>query len=274
MESNANDRVSQEQEESGVTFEVVEMEDAAEDDLEKQRKTARKGVYLLPNLLTTAALFCGFYAIIASVNSQFEKAAIALFAGMVFDGLDGRVARLTKTQSAFGAQYDSLADMVTFGVAPAMLIYSWSLSSLGKVGWMVGFIWVACAALRLARFNVQIGGTANDYFTGLASPAAAATIAAYVWLGFDMGVKGQSISLVSLLLTAMSAGLMVSSFRYPSFKGFDLRGKVPFVNILLVVVLFAVIFSDPPKVLFLMSLGYAIFGLVSGIKNRFNNPRS
>lgn len=274
MESNASDRVLQEQDESGVTFEVVEMEDAAEDDVEKHFKTPRKGVYLLPNLLTTAALFCGFYAIIASVNAQFEKAAIALFSGMVFDGLDGRVARLTNTQSAFGAQYDSLADMVTFGVAPAMLIYSWSLASLGKVGWMVGFIWVACAALRLARFNVQSGGVANEYFTGLASPAAAATLAAYVWLGSDVGVKGQGISFISLLLTATIAGLMVSSFKYPSFKGFDLRGKVPFVNILLVVVMFAVIFSDPPKMLFAISLGYAMFGLVVGIKRRFNNPRS
>jgi CDP-diacylglycerol--serine O-phosphatidyltransferase len=271
VELNANNQVPQEQEEPGVTFEVVELEAAAEDDIEKNRKTPRKGVYLLPNLLTTAALFCGFYAIIASVNLLFEKAAIALFAGMVFDGLDGRVARLTNTQSEFGAQYDSLADMVTFGVAPAMLIYSWSLSSIGKVGWMVGFIWVACAALRLARFNVQIGCAAKNYFTGLASPAAAATLASYVWLGSDVGIKGENLSILSALLAAILAGLMVSSFRYPSFKEFDLRGKVPFVNILLVVVMFAVIFSDPPKVLFVLFLGYTLFGLVGGIKRKFAN---
>ncbi len=269
MELNAKDRASQEQEESGVTFEVLELEDTAEDGLEKHRKTTHKGVYLLPNLLTTAALFCGFYAIIASVNHQFEKAAIALFAGMVFDGLDGRVARMTKTQSAFGAQYDSLADMVTFGVAPAMLIYGWSLSFIGKVGWMVGFIWVACAALRLARFNVQIGVVAKEYFTGLASPAAAATLAAYVWLGVDLELKGESFCFISVILTALLAGLMVSSFRYPSFKEFDLRSKVPFVNILLVVVMFAVVFSDPPKMLFILSLGYTFFGLIGGVRRRF-----
>lgn len=243
---------------SGLTFEVVEVEV----DASSQR---RRGVFLLPNLFTTAALFCGFYAIIASVNGLFEKAAVSLFAATMLDGMDGRVARLTKTQSAFGAQYDSMSDLVAFGVAPAVMVYVWSLSGLGKVGWMVCFFWVACAALRLARFNVQVNEVSKNHFTGLPSPPAAAVVAYYVWVGFDSGLDGQAWALFSAFVTFVAAALMVSNLRYPSFKEIDFRGRVPFVSILAIVMLFAVIFIDPPRVLLLIAAGYTLLGMFLGL---------
>lgn len=226
------------------------------------RKVRHRGVYLLPNLFTTAALFAGFYAIINAVNGRFAEAAAAIFVAMVLDGLDGRVARLTNTQSAFGAEYDSLSDMVAFGVAPALVAFEWALGSLGKVGWMVAFIYVAGAALRLARFNTQIGSTDKRFFIGLASPAAASVVAGTVWAFSDFGIQGSSMAFLVALLVAAAGVLMVSNIKYHSFKGVDLRGRVPFVAILVVVLLFAVVFSDPPRVLLLIFLAYAASGPV------------
>ncbi|MET1081340.1 MAG: CDP-diacylglycerol--serine O-phosphatidyltransferase [Pseudomonas sp.] len=230
------------------------------------RKVRHRGIYLLPNLFTTGNLFAGFYAIINAMNGNFYVAAAAVFVAMVLDGLDGRVARLTNTQSAFGAEYDSLSDMVAFGVAPALLAFEWALSSMGKVGWMVAFIYVAAAALRLARFNTQVGTADKRYFIGLASPAAAGVVAGTVWAFSDLGVKGTEMSVfivvVFAILVAAAGMLMVSNIKYYSFKDLDLKGRVPFVAILVVVLVFAVVFSDPPRILLLIFLAYAASGPV------------
>src|SRR5690606_10683197 len=226
------------------------------------RKVRHRGIYLLPNLFTTANLFAGFYAIINAMNGNFYVAAAAVFVAMVLDGLDGRVARLTNTQSAFGAEYDSLSDMVAFGVAPALVAFEWALGSLGKVGWMVAFIYVAGAALRLARFNTMVGKADKRYFIGLASPAAAARVAGTVWAFSDFGIKGSNMAFVVALLVAAAGCLMVSNIKYHSFKDLDLRGRVPFVAILIVVLLFAVVFSDPPRILLRIFLAYAASGPV------------
>lgn len=227
----------------------------------------RRGIYLLPNLFTTASLFAGFYAIVKAMGSQFEHAAVAIFVAMVLDGLDGRVARLTNTQSAFGAEYDSLADMVAFGVAPALVAYSWALSGLGKLGWLGAFVFAAAAALRLARFNTQVGIADKRYFQGLASPSAAAIVAGMVWVGFDYGIDGELVALPALVVTVLAGTLMVSKFRYYSFKSLDLRGKVPFVAVLAVVVVFVFISIDPPQVLFLGFLLYAASGPILTLRD-------
>ncbi|WP_462379461.1 CDP-diacylglycerol--serine O-phosphatidyltransferase [Pseudomonas sp. Marseille-QA0892] len=224
------------------------------------RKVRHRGVYLLPNLFTTANLFAGFYSVINAINGNFYVAAATIFVAMVLDSLDGRVARLTNTQSAFGAEYDSLSDMIAFGMAPAILAFEWALGSLGKVGWMVAFIYVAGAALRLARFNTQIGKADKRYFTGLASPAAAGVVAGTVWAFSDFGIQGSNMAFVVAVLVAAAGMLMVSNVRYYSFKDLDLRGRVPFVAILAVVLVFAVVFSDPPRILLLIFLAYAASG--------------
>lgn len=220
----------------------------------------RKGIYLLPNLFTTAALFSGFYAIIASINGRFEAAAVAVFVSMLLDGLDGRVARLTNTQSDFGAEYDSLADLVSFGLAPALIIYEWSLASLGKIGWSAAFLYTVFAALRLARFNTQVGKVDKAYFQGLASPAAAAVISGFVWVGNDYNWTGTEWAPLALVVTIITGLLMVSRIRYYSFKDLDLKGRVPFVTILIVVMVFVLISIDPPQVLF---FGFSLY-LISG----------
>jgi CDP-diacylglycerol--serine O-phosphatidyltransferase len=228
------------------------------------RVVRHRGIYLLPNLLTTGALFAGFYAIVAGMKGQFEVAAIAIFVAMFFDGLDGRVARLTGTSSAFGVQYDSLSDMVSFGVAPALVSFSWALSSMGKLGWAATFIYIAGAALRLARFNTQVGTTDNRYFRGLASPAAAAVLASLVWSCADFGFTGEDlpvvISFAATLLTAAAGLLMVSNFRYVSFKKVDMRQRYPFALILLLVLILGIITIDPPRLLLLMAIAYALSG--------------
>ena len=242
-------------EDYGVTFEVVEGEE-----LVGGKKIRRKGVYLLPNLFTTGALFSGFYAIVAAMNGLFEQSAIAVFVAMILDGLDGRVARMTNTQSEFGAQYDSLSDCISFGVAPALVSYSWSLSSLGKIGWMVAFVFAACAALRLARFNVQIDTADKRYFTGLPSPAAAAVVAGMVWFGTENGFDGSAVAGIAALITAFAAVMMVSNVKYNSFKELDFKGRVPFVAILVVVLVLAVVASYPAGMLLAIFLIYAISG--------------
>ncbi len=223
-------------------------------------KKPRRGIYLLPNLFTTAALFAGFYAILAAVNGKFETAAVAIFVAMLLDGVDGRVARLTKTQSAFGAEYDSLSDMVSFGLAPALVVFIWALSDLGKFGWLAAFIYTASGALRLARFNTQVGIADKKYFQGLPSPSAAAIVAGSVWLGVDYGLDSSTAGVPAAILTTVVGLLMVSNFRYHSFKEIDFHGKVPFIVLVVVVVVLAIIQTHPPTVLFLLFLAYAVSG--------------
>ncbi|NNE37591.1 MAG: CDP-diacylglycerol--serine O-phosphatidyltransferase [Gammaproteobacteria bacterium] len=223
----------------------------------------RPGIYLLPNLFTTSALFAGFYSIIAAINGRFEAAAIAIFVAMIMDGMDGRIARLTNTQSDFGTQYDSLSDLISFGLAPALLIYQWSLFNLGKVGWSAAFIYTAAAALRLARFNTQVTNEDKRYFQGLASPAAAALIAGVVWLGESIGIPDEKANLlITLPVTVLSGILMVSNIRYHSFKQVDLKGKVPFVSILVIVMVFFLFSSNPPLILTTVAFSYACSGPV------------
>jgi CDP-diacylglycerol--serine O-phosphatidyltransferase len=229
------------------------------DDTPVTRKRPR-GIYLLPNLFTTAALFAGFYAVLAATQGRFEAAALAIFAAQALDGIDGRVARITQTQSEFGAEYDSLSDMVAFGVAPALVAYHWSLGGLGKLGWLAAFVFTAAAALRLARFNTQVRIADKRYFQGLASPAAAAIIASGVWLGADMGIAGADVSWLAAFLTACAGLLMVSNFRYISFKQLNVQGRVPFLLAVAVMLGFAVVFIHPPLMLFLMATTYAISG--------------
>ena len=230
------------------------------------RTVRRQGIYLLPNLFTTGALFAGFYAVIVAMRGDFENAAIAIFLAMVLDGLDGRIARLTNTSSKFGAEYDSLADMVSFGMAPALVVFSWSLSDLGKFGWSAAFIYVACAALRLARFNTQIETADKHYFTGLASPSAAGIIASTVWVCYDLGLVGAAVpkelAVLVGFLTAIVGVLMIANFPYYSFKDIELRRRVPFVVMIAVVFVFGVITLDPPSILLTGFLVYAVSGPV------------
>lgn len=220
----------------------------------------RRGIYLLPNLFTIAGLFAGFYAIVTAMEGYFNYAAVAIFVAMIMDFFDGRVARLTNTQSAFGAELDSLSDMVSFGVAPALVIYSWSLEGLGKLGWLAAFIFTAAGALRLARFNTQVSIADKRYFQGLPIPAAAGVLASMVWLCVDSEILGDGVSRITAVLAILIAILMVSNVRYYSFKEIDLKGRVPFMAILLVVLAFVGISLDPPKILFLIFFCYALSG--------------
>lgn len=224
---------------------------------EQQQK---RGIYLLPNLFTTAGLFAGFYAIVASMRGDFEPAAIAIFVAMIMDGLDGRIARMTNTQSAFGAEYDSLVDMVAFGLAPALVVYQWALHDLGKLGWMVAFIYTACAALRLARFNTQASNQDKRYFQGLPSPAAAACMAGLVWIHAEYGLSDIVAISLALPITLFTGILMVSSMRYHSFKELNLSQRVPFVVVLGLVFIFALIAIDPGLILFSLFMLYALSG--------------
>lgn len=223
----------------------------------------RRGIYLLPNLFTTGALFAGFYSIIASMNAQFELAAIAIFVAMVLDGMDGRIARMTNTASDFGVQYDSLSDMVSFGLAPALIMYQWALSDIGKLGWLAAFVYAASAALRLARFNTQAASIDKRFFQGLPSPAAAAVLAGMIWFGSDFGLSdGTTVVVFCLPVTILVGILMVSNIRYHSFKQIDLKGKVPFMAVMIVVAIFALVASEPPVVLFSITAIYAVSGPV------------
>jgi CDP-diacylglycerol--serine O-phosphatidyltransferase len=222
----------------------------------------RRGIYVLPNLFTTAALFAGFYAIVQAMNLRFEHAAVAVFVAMVLDGLDGRVARLTRTQSAFGAEYDSLADMVSFGVAPALVVYEWALKGLGRWGWIAAFVYCAGAALRLARFNTTLEVIDKRYFQGLPSPAAAALVAGMVWVLIDNGTSGEQVRWYAFALTLFAGITMVSSVRFYSFKDINLRRSVPFIVIIALVLVFVFISSYPPGVLFALFLAYSLSGYV------------
>jgi len=226
------------------------------------KKKPSRGIYLLPNLFTTGCLFSGFYAIISATVGNFESAAIAIFIAMVLDGLDGRVARLTNTTSAFGVEYDSLADMVSFGLAPSLVMYLWAFGEMGKLGWLVAFVYTASTALRLARFNTQVEVADKRFFQGLPSPAAAAVVAGFVWLNVDYGIAGADVVVLALLVTFCAGILMVSNFRYYSFKDIDFKGKVPFFTLLVTVMGLVFISLDPPQILFGFFLLYMCSGLV------------
>lgn len=225
----------------------------------------RRGIYLLPNLFTTGALFAGFFAIIAALRGDFAPAAIAILVAMVLDALDGRVARMTNTQTDFGAEYDSLADMVSFGVAPALIVYEWSLNHVGvfaerwdQLGWLAAFLYVACTGLRLARFNTQIGKADKRFFQGLASPSAAAVMVGMVWFSRDLGISGRELMILAFAVTIATGLLMVSNIPYYSFKEVGSGRRIPFVALVLVVMLFVFTSIDPPKVIF---SGFALYAL-------------
>ena len=232
----------------------------------------KKSIYLLPNLFTTAALFAGFYAIVQAMNDHFEYSAIAIFVAMVLDGIDGRVARMTHTQSPFGAEYDSLSDMVSFGVAPALVVYAWALQGMGKLGWIAAFIFCACAALRLARFNTQLDVAEKRWFQGLPSPSAAAVVAGLVWVGVEFDYEGADVAWLAWGVTLFAGLSMVSNIPYYSFKEVNMRKSIPFVVLLLLTLGFALLTYKPAVVLFLFFVTYLLSGyvmaLMSWIKKR------
>ncbi len=239
-------------------------------------KKRSRGIYLLPNLITTAALFAGFYGIIAGTQGKFEQACVAIFIAMILDALDGRVARMTNTSTEFGAEYDSLSDMGSFGLAPALIMYEWSLSSLvnvsftfGKLGWLAAFLYVAAGALRLARFNTKASNTDKRYFQGLPSPAAAAVVVGFIWACFDNGIKGEDVAMLALPIIVFSGVMMVSNVSYYSFKDIDFHNKVPFMAMLLVVMIFVFAAIDPPITLFGCFMIYALSGPIISILRRF-----
>ena len=239
---------------------------------ENGRRVVRKGVFLLPNLFTTGALFGGFFAIVSAMSGNFANAALAIFAAQVLDGFDGRVARMTNTESAFGTEYDSLSDMVSFGLAPAVVVYSWALQPLGKIGMASAFVFTVCAALRLARFNTQAGSTDNRYFIGLASPPAATLMASGVWLGSGLELTIE-ISIIASVITAFVGLMMVSNLRYQSFKGLDKNRRVPFVAMLITMLVFIAVTVNPPVVLFVLAFTYALSGPIGWVWSRIRADR-
>jgi len=222
----------------------------------------RRSIYLLPNVFTTANLFAGFYAVVQAINGRFEIAAIAIFVAMIFDGMDGRVARLTNTQSAFGEQYDSLSDMTSFGIAPALVMYQWSLQGLGRWGWLAAFIYVVGAALRLARFNTNIAVVDKRFFQGLPSPAAAALLAGFIWVAIDnrLQLGSATIAWCAFIITVYAGIAMVSNTPFYSGKSFALGHSVPFWVMLVLVAMFVFVSSDPPLMLFGLFVIYGLSG--------------
>nr|WP_275666982.1 CDP-diacylglycerol--serine O-phosphatidyltransferase [Dyella terrae] len=235
---------------------------------------------MLPNLITTGAMFAGFYAIVTSIGGDFSSAAIAVFVAALLDGMDGRVARLTNTQSEFGVQYDSLSDLISFGLAPSLVMYTWSLSALkdygptwGKIGWAAAFIYAACAALRLARFNTQVGVIDKRYFQGLASPAGAAVCMSFVWSMDKFGVIGAEVCFVTPVIAVLVGLLMVSNFRYYSFKSLPMGDRVPFLWVLIGVLVLVPFFIDPPRVLFVVFTLYLLSGPAMTVWGRATRRR-
>lgn len=255
----------------GITFEVEEEEQTHEG-----QKVKRRGIYLWPNLITTAALLSGFYSIIASMNGNFNQAIYAIFLAALLDGLDARVARAIGAQSAFGEQYDSLSDLLAFGVAPAILMYSWSLHDLGRIGLACCFIYTACAAFRLARFNVQIGVVDKRYFIGIASPLAAVTVISMVWVEQDFpfvfDLKDIVVQVVNCVVMIGIGLLMISNIKYYSFKQMD-RKRVPFVVMLPVVLIFAAITYNIPVGILMVSILYILSGLVTTLFAKKNDSK-
>ncbi|MGC4027509.1 MAG: CDP-diacylglycerol--serine O-phosphatidyltransferase [Steroidobacteraceae bacterium] len=238
-----------------------------------------RAIYLLPNLLTTGCLFSGFYAIVAAIDGNFERAGFAVFVAMLFDTLDGRTARLTRTESAFGKEYDSLADMVSFGLAPAIVAYQWGVARLfeygnvwGRLGWLAAFFYAVCAALRLARFNTRAGAD-KHFFEGLPSPSAAAIVSAFIWSASGWHEPGLVGLIIALLITAAAGALMVSSFGYNSFKQINLEGPVRFATLVLVPVGIVVVVSHAPLSLLLIFGGYALSGPLTWLLRRLRRSR-
>ncbi|HPT49187.1 MAG TPA: CDP-diacylglycerol--serine O-phosphatidyltransferase [Accumulibacter sp.] len=238
----------------------------------KPRKTLfnpelrRRGIYVLPNLFTTAALFCGFFAIVQAMKGSFEQAAIAIFVAMILDGLDGRVARMTRTQSAFGAEYDSLSDMVSFGVAPALVTYAWALKDMGRLGWIAAFIYCVGAALRLARFNTTLEVVDRRYFQGLPSPAAAALVTGFLWVMIDKDISPIDVRWLACGLIIFAGISMVNTIRFYSFKDLNLRRSVPFIFIVAIALGFAVISYDTPVALFGLFVAYSLSGYAMALQ--------
>ncbi|WP_418125639.1 CDP-diacylglycerol--serine O-phosphatidyltransferase [Variovorax sp. 160MFSha2.1] len=243
-------------------------DDTLPDDVQPRKR--RKGIYILPNLFTLAALFGGFYSVVMAMNARFDLAALGVFAAMILDSLDGRVARMTNTQSAFGEQMDSLSDMVSFGAAPALIAYEWSLKGLGRWGWIAAFVYCACAALRLARFNVNTGVVDKRWFQGLPSPAAAALVAGFIWLVNEWGKPGgevlylswTQITWVTFAFTLYAGLTMVTNAPFYSFKDIQMKKSVPFAVIVLIALGIAVINIHPPTVLFGLFVVYGLSGYV------------
>lgn len=228
---------------------------------EDGRKVRRRGIYLLPNMLTLGALFSGFYAIIAGMSGNFNEAGWAIMIAGVLDGLDGRIARLTNTQSAFGAQFDSLSDMVSFGVAPALIMFSWAFAPLGRLGWAASFIYMSCAALRLARFNVQLATVDKRFFVGLQSPLAAGVITFLPWVGYKYGLEVTPlVAYLCAILTVFIGFLMISNYSYSSFKELQFKGTVPYMVFVFVVIMLVVVAQNPHEVLLTMAVAYALSG--------------
>jgi CDP-diacylglycerol--serine O-phosphatidyltransferase len=226
----------------------------------------KRGVYILPSLLTSGSLFCGFYAIIAALNGKYLYAAVVIAIAFFFDGIDGKVARLTKTTSRFGVEYDSLSDLVAFGVAPAILVFSWALRPYGKFGWLAAFLYVACGALRLARFNVQLDTVESRYFRGLPIPGAAGLIVATIFLFYRLGAGGEAKNLFILLLIYLLAFLMVSNIRYPSFKDLELLKRKPFSTLVAMILVIVVVVAEPAIMLFIFAAVYLLLGPVSAVR--------
>jgi len=224
-----------------------------------------RGIYILPNLFTMAGMFAGFYAIVAGMHGLYENAVIAIFVAGIFDSLDGRVARLTHSQTEFGAQLDSMSDMLCFGIAPSLVMYSWSLGALGKVGWLAAFLYAACTALRLARFNTQLTNPDKRHFQGLATPAAAGFMASIIWVGVTFHISGQSVALPMSIVAVIVALLKVSTFRYRSFKDLDLRNRVPFMVILALVLVIVLVATNPPLVLCVIGFLYVVSGPIGSL---------
>lgn len=270
MQNPKNDATESDHSFDGITFEVVE-----EEQTQEGQKVKRRGIYLWPNLITTAALLSGFYSITASMNGEFLPAVYAIFLAALLDGLDGRVARAIGAQSAFGEQYDSLSDLLAFGVAPAILMYSWSLHDLGRIGLACCFIYTACAAFRLARFNVQIGVVDKRYFIGIASPLAAILVITLIWVSRDypfiFDIRDTVIQIVYAVYMVVVALLMISNIKYYSFKQMD-RKRVPFVVMLPVVLIFAAITYNIPMGILIVSIIYALSGFVTTLFARKQSP--
>ncbi|SEM20487.1 CDP-diacylglycerol--serine O-phosphatidyltransferase [Halomonas daqiaonensis] len=273
-ESHHSDQEPDQRTDEDLASTFVRETEVIEESVEDGKKVRRKGIYLLPNLFTTSALFAGFFAVVAGINGDFTAAAVAIFIAMVLDGLDGRVARLTNTQSDFGAEYDSLSDMLSFGVAPALVAFTWILQDIGKTGWVVAFLYVACAALRLARFNVQIGSTDKKWFIGLPSPSAAALVAASVWTFHSFDADAFGFKLLMLFVVGTAGVLMVSNIRYYSFKDVDLKGPVPFVFLLAIVLGFVVISIEPSVMLLLLFGAYVLSGPLTATMRKLKRSPS
>lgn len=242
---------------------------------EDGKEIRRRGVYLLPNLFTLAALFAGFYAVIAGMSGSFNEAGWAILIAGICDGLDGRIARLTGTQSAFGAEFDSLADVISFGMAPSLLMFTWGFEPLGQLGWAASFMFVSCAALRLARYNVQLGTVNKRFFLGLQSPVAAGIVTGIPWVGFHYGLEVTSVvSYVCAFVTIFTGLLMISNYQYFSFKELNFKGTVPYMVFVFTIVLLVVIAQNPHEMLFSMCVIYALSGPIAWIRKQIKGNQT